>query len=160
MPRLEPVILGIDPGHKKCGLAIVTSSGEILARCVVPREKLGEVAGAWLGHHNVVQVAVGDGTGSRTVAELLRGLAGDSRVTLVDETGSTLAARRRYWALHPPRGLWRLIPTSLRVPPEPFDDLAAVLLTEQLWREIKGRTDATSTTEPTGLDDADSGRVL
>jgi hypothetical protein len=44
---------------------------------------------------------------------------------LTDERMTTLEARGLYWALHPPRGMYRIIPKSLRVPPRNLDDLAA-----------------------------------
>jgi hypothetical protein len=48
----------------------------------------------------------------------------------VDEHGTTLRARARYFTDHPPRGWRRLIPRSLQTPPEPYDDYVAVLLAE------------------------------
>ncbi|MDR2779856.1 MAG: endonuclease, partial [Synergistaceae bacterium] len=44
---------------------------------------------------------------------------------VADERMTTLEARELYWRIHPPRGLSRLIPVSLRVPPRSVDDLAA-----------------------------------
>lgn len=74
------------------------------------------------------KISIGDGTSSREIV----GLLGDGvKYELVDEKNSTLEGRRRYWRLHPPRGLWRLLPTSLRVPPRDIDDLAAWALVEQ-----------------------------
>jgi hypothetical protein len=49
----------------------------------------------------------------------------------VNEHGSTLAARQRYWELYPP-GLWtRLWPPGLRLPPRDIDDVVAQLLVER-----------------------------
>ena len=44
---------------------------------------------------------------------------------VVEEYGTTLEAREIYWRLHAPRGLMKLVPTSLRTPPRNVDDLAA-----------------------------------
>ena len=52
-------------------------------------------------------------------------------VVLVPEAGSTLAARRRYWQLEPPRGWRRLLPQGLRLPPRDVDDVVAQLLLER-----------------------------
>ncbi len=82
----------------------------------------------------VAGIFLGAGTASREVAlELERkGLP----YRYVDERDSTLAARAVYWQLHPPRGLWTLFPTSLRVPPRDIDDLAAwVIATRGLKEE-------------------------
>jgi len=52
-------------------------------------------------------------------------------VLLIEERGSTLAARSRYWQLFPARGWRRLLPMGLRQPPRPWDDVVAQLLVEQ-----------------------------
>lgn len=46
---------------------------------------------------------------------------------------STLEARDRYWTMYPNRGLQRLIPLGLRVPPRPVDDIVAILLIERYF---------------------------
>ena len=51
-------------------------------------------------------------------------------INYVDERNSSLEARRRYWQEKPARGIWRLIPTSMRVPPEPYDEYVALILIE------------------------------
>ena len=50
------------------------------------------------------------------------------KIEVVDEYRTTDEARKLYWKIHPPRGLWRLVPTTMRVPPVPVDDLVAVIL--------------------------------
>jgi RNase H-fold protein (predicted Holliday junction resolvase) len=52
-------------------------------------------------------------------------------VAMVDERNSSVEARDRYWQMYPPKGLTRLIPKSLRVPPRPIDDIVAILLIER-----------------------------
>jgi hypothetical protein len=47
-------------------------------------------------------------------------------VRSVREKGTTLRARELYWRLYPPKGVQRLIPKGLRVPPRSeMDDFAA-----------------------------------
>ena len=53
------------------------------------------------------------------------GTAVPSPVQQVDEYGTTLRARQRYWELWPPRGLQRLLPRGLLIPPEELDAIAA-----------------------------------
>jgi hypothetical protein len=50
---------------------------------------------------------------------------------LVNEHGSTLAARQRYWDLDPPSSWTRLMPPGLRLPPRDIDDVVAQLLVER-----------------------------
>ena len=50
---------------------------------------------------------------------------------------TTLQARKRYWDIYPPKGLWKLVPLSLRVPPIPYDDVVAIILVEQYLENTK-----------------------
>jgi hypothetical protein len=70
-----------------------------------------------------VGVYLGNGTGSGAYMRMMdeRGIKYD----VIDERMTTLEGRSLYWLLHPPRGVMRLIPASLRVPPRAVDDLAA-----------------------------------
>ncbi|MDR3231544.1 MAG: hypothetical protein LBT65_08885 [Synergistaceae bacterium] len=68
-------------------------------------------------------MALGNGTGSREAAECVMRFG--LKMFLVDERGTTLAARDLYWKLHRP-GLWRrCLPRSLWAPPGILDDMAA-----------------------------------
>jgi len=124
-------VLAVDPGREKCGVAVCGSEGAV-ARRVIGVESLRDLVLGWLGTHEAQCVVVGDGTGSKQVFDILAGLPVPIRI--VAERGSTLAARRRYFHDHPPRGWRRLLPLSLQVPPEPFDDYAAEVLGEQYLR--------------------------
>ncbi|MDR7401471.1 MAG: pre-16S rRNA-processing nuclease YqgF [Armatimonadota bacterium] len=124
------LILALDPGRDKCGLA-AGEGGRVLAQAVVPRSRLAAVLGEWAGRFAVDRVIIGDRTGAAEVRqEVERALPG-TPVSLVPEEGTTLLARRRYFQDHPPRGWRRLLPVSLQEPPEPYDDYAAVVLLER-----------------------------
>ncbi len=131
-------MLGVDPGHRKCGLAVVAADGQVVAAAVVAREDLLATVRQWLAAHPVTQLVVGDGTCSGAVIAELQERFPAAPLACVDEHGTTLAARDRYWRDHPPRGFWRLIPTSMRLPPEPYDDVVAVLLAERWWAAHSG----------------------
>ena len=73
---------------------------------------------------------IGDGTTGRDWHRALNELPVSVPLILQSEHGSTLAARRRYWELFPPRGWRRLLPEGLRIPPRPVDDVAALVLLE------------------------------
>ena len=120
-------VLAVDPGRKKCGIA-ACAPGEVLAHRVVQVADLAPVVGEWAARHRIERVVVGAGTGARSAAEALRGLT--VPVVEINEEGTTLAARTRYFADHPPKGWRRLVPRSMLVPPEPYDDYAAILLAE------------------------------
>lgn len=130
---------GIDPGRYKIGFALA-DDGVLLFSAIIPkaeeqtlREALvrqnWSIVFQWrregrlenLTGRELEKIYIGDGTSSSEIVSLLEGL----KIESADEKGSTLEGRRRYWLLHPPRRLWRLIPVSLRVPPRDIDDLAA-----------------------------------
>ncbi len=69
------------------------------------------------------ECVVGSGTGRNLLYSLAQTLS--LRVQLVPEKGTTLLSRDLYWKIHPPKGVQRILPASLRVPPRDLDDLAA-----------------------------------
>ena len=123
------VILAVDPGIKKCGLALVSGNRGILRRSVVARERVGEVCRQWSDLFPIERVLVGGSTGSQAVVSLLEREL-QRPISVVDETHSTERARLRYVKDHPPQGWRRGWPLGLQVPPEPYDDYAAVVLAE------------------------------
>ena len=129
-------VVAIDPGRDKCGLAVVDAEQGVLHREVLPprgvRQKVRQVA----REYPIRTVILGGGTTSLPLREELE--ADGWYVEIVDEYGTTLRARERYFQEHPPRGLGRLLPTSFRTPPVPYDDYAAVLLAEDYWARRKG----------------------
>ena len=131
--RARVTVLGIDPGRDKCGLAVCTA-GKILARAIVAPADVPRVVAAWTAEHRIDAIVVGAGTGFKEVMAVLAGLRASGRlpaVTVEEERESTLAARRRYFEEHPPRGWRRLAPRSFQVPPEPYDDYAAAVIAER-----------------------------
>jgi hypothetical protein len=106
--------------------------GQVAAREIVPLLELGSRAAALVSRFGVTEVALGNATGLREARERLTEALPGVPVVLMDERGSTEAARRRYWRENPARGLLRLIPSAWRVPPVPVDDYAALLLAERL----------------------------
>lgn len=127
----EPLVLAIDPGRGKCGLAVVSPSGKVRHREVVSRLGLRERVEECCRRYAPEAIVVGGGTGAKAVlAEVQRlGLP----CVLVEERNTTWEARRRYFQAHPPQGWRRWLPKGLLLPPEPYDDWAAVLLAERYW---------------------------
>ncbi len=134
------LVLAVDPGSHKCGVAVVSEAAGVLALRVVESEALSECVAELLRTHRVTHLVLGDRTGFRRAAAQLRELAQGLPVIAVDEHLSSLEARRRYFREHRPRGLWRLIPLGLQVPPCPIDDYVAVILAE---RYLSGRSAST-----------------
>lgn len=123
------VVLSVDPGRRKCGLAVVSADRGVLHRMIVAREEVAPVVRQVVQDYAPAEVLVGGSTGSRDVVHELR-TALSREIRVVDERHTTERARRRYYLDHPPRGLWRLVPLGLQVPPVPVDDYAAVVMAE------------------------------
>ncbi|MCT0212738.1 MULTISPECIES: resolvase [unclassified Synechococcus] len=125
----EGPLAGLDPGRSKCGLVRTDASRHRIEAALVlsPDETLQQLS-SWIRRRQVSALVLGNGTGSQAWLQRLQPLC---PVLLVDERGSTLAARPRYWQLHPARGWQRLLPLGLRQPPRPWDDVVAQVLLER-----------------------------
>lgn len=128
----EPVtVLAIDPGTLKCGIAVVKGPGrQVLHRSVVPTDELADAVARLSREHSPSIILLGNGTSAAGAAESIKELS-NTPVELVDEVLTSVAARARYFKENPPRGLRRLLPTSLQTPSRPYDDYVAVILAER-----------------------------
>jgi RNase H-fold protein (predicted Holliday junction resolvase) len=124
------VILGLDPGTRKCGYALVPDGGgRPLTLGIAPLADLETVLRTVVAGQSVERVALGRGTNAAVVGSVLDRLG--LPYTLVDEHETTLRARARYFADHPPRGWKRLVPRGMLLPDRPVDDYAALLIAER-----------------------------
>lgn len=110
------MVIALDPG-KNIGLAVVDEKGRLLEHKILTLTQLKTYA-----FLNSV-ILLGDGTGAELIGAVLkeRGLV----YSLIDETGTSLEARKLYLDANPAKGLWRLVPKGLRSPSELIDDYAA-----------------------------------
>lgn len=137
------MILGIDPGKDKIGWALVNKNGYLVCSGILAPSNLVSFmhiftlpSSAWEKHleprsiervsrpdigASIDSIALGNGTFSKNIARELP----VQNFAIIDEAGTTLAARALYWRLHPPRFWQYFLPKSLRIPPRPLDDLAA-----------------------------------
>ena len=124
----EKMILGVDPGRSKTGLALVTGTGELVKTQVALMTDFAEELQVFLADVAIDTIVLGNGTTSQAMTDTLKRLLPGLAINVVEESYSTEEARKLYWELHPPRGLKRLLPLGLQVPPENLDGLAAVVL--------------------------------
>ncbi|MFH1347383.1 MAG: Holliday junction resolvase RuvX [Candidatus Margulisiibacteriota bacterium] len=125
------MIIAIDPGKNKCGLAVLDAEGKVRDKSVVLREALANAVINLLAEYKIKTVIVGKSAFGKEVEKQISRLDLDANIIFVSEKNSTLEARKRYWQENKPNGLLRIIPTTLRVPPVPIDDYAAVILGER-----------------------------
>ena len=101
-------LAALDPGRSKCGLVLIDSQqNRVLAGEVVPPEAVMAWVNHWHEQQNLDQIIVGNGTGS---AQWMQAFDGLTNVHIVNERGTTLRARERYWDLWPAKGWQRLLP--------------------------------------------------
>ena len=123
-------LLGVDPGTRKCGYAVLERFGAPpLALGVAPLTEFGAQLMALRATFPIDMVAIGHGTNAGVVSSVVRdaGLP----FALVDERETTLRARARFFIDHPPRGWRRLVPRGMLLPDRPIDDYAALLIAER-----------------------------
>jgi RNase H-fold protein (predicted Holliday junction resolvase) len=126
-------VLGLDPGTRKCGYAVVTGiDAPPLALGIVPIETLAERLREVVAATPVALAAIGRGTNAAVVADVVRSLG--VAFELVDERETSLLARARFFADHPPRGWRRIVPRGMLLPDRPIDDYAALLIAERFLK--------------------------
>lgn len=133
MARTPQTVLAIDPGSHKCGIAVLTMTQDILYHAVINTADLHASVQELAEKHLPSVILIGDGTTADAVAEAVTPIG--VTVEPVDETLTSVAARKRYFAHNPPRGLRRLIPVSLQTPGRPYDDYVAIILAERYLAE-------------------------
>ncbi|MCK8816340.1 pre-16S rRNA-processing nuclease YqgF [Natroniella sulfidigena] len=124
------MILAIDPGRGKCGIAVVDSDLAVAYQKVISTEDVVEEISKLMDSYQIEQVVLGNGTASQLIEEQVAEMI---EYSLVDETNSTLEARDLYWTKNPPSGWRKFLPLSLQTPPEPVDDYVAIILARRYF---------------------------
>ncbi|MEM9156893.1 MAG: resolvase [Cyanobacteria bacterium P01_F01_bin.33] len=134
-PARTDAYVGFDPGRDKCGVALLTGSGEVCYREIVPSDRAIDRVRALIEFVSLrsasICVVMGNQTTSAQWTMQFRQAMPHLDIQVVDERYSSQEARRRYWDFYPPPGLTRFVPLGLREPPRPIDDIAAVILVER-----------------------------
>ncbi len=126
-------VVALDPGRSKCGLLLANiSTNTVLQGMVIPSSEVLDQLRAWMEddqgeNAQIADLVIGDGTSSTIWQQQL---PTSLKVHVVDETGTTLRARERYWQLWPARGWKRLLPLGLRIPSGDLDAIAALVILE------------------------------
>lgn len=133
---MSDVVLAIDPGSQKCGMALVRRRSEVTVeliwRAIVSPEEVVAKIDEALAMTPIKVLVIGSGTRSQPLVNLIRSQHPGMGILMVDERDTSLQARERYWEHHERRGWRRLLPSTLQVPPEPIDDFAALVIAERV----------------------------
>lgn len=123
-------VLAVDPGSKKCGVAVVSSERQILERQVVSCEEFSGALCDLYQKYRPRTILLGSSTGSKPIGAAIRQSV-KVEPQYVDEKHTTELAKLRYFQEFPPRGFWRSVPLGLQTPPTCIDDFAAVVMAER-----------------------------
>lgn len=137
--RSKKWILSIDPGSDKVGYAVIFFDLTHDELGIVYLSELHALFSKFCSlESNLPEaVVIGNGTAASIVCRLYNSLELKPSVRFAEEKNTTYKARARYFADNPPRGLWRLVPIGLQMPPRPIDDYAALLIGEKYLIENK-----------------------
>ena len=125
----DRIILAIDPGKEKTGIAVLNQSGEIVSRVTLSNAKFEEQLVRFDQQFLPIAWIVGSKNAGREIRDLAEILnQRDAPFYLQNEHRSSEEGRLLYWQANPPTGCMRFIPSSFQVPPEPWDDWAAVVI--------------------------------
>ncbi len=128
------LFISIDPGNKKCGLLLADmKSGNVIKACISSINRFSDIVSLWKEEYCVSKIVIGDGTNCRYIENKLR-QKNIFDLIYVNERGSTLRARFRYWEIWPPNYLIRWLPKEILFPPENLDAIVALILLEDFLK--------------------------
>ncbi|AZO93976.1 RuvX/YqgF family protein [Halocella sp. SP3-1] len=128
------MLLAIDPGRDKCGIAVMTGDATVLFQEIVATEKIELYLLELLNRYKIEEVVLGNGTFSEEVARKIEKNY-DLPLMLIKEAYTTLAAEERYRQVNY-SGIKRFFLSFIKWKPSfPVDDYAAVILGERYLKD-------------------------
>ena len=122
--------ISIDPGIKKCGLLLADiQSGKVIEAGIASLNKFSDIVSLWSENYQIIKIIIGDGTNCKYIENKLK-RENFLNINYVNERGSTLRARFRYWEIWPPNYFIRWLPKEILFPPENLDAIVALILLE------------------------------
>ena len=125
---MSKFFIAIDPGREKTGVALLSGEGFSNWHSIVASDDLIIAIQDLLKRYTIDFLVMGSGTSSKQKQNLLQQAFPQLNLYIVNEYKTTEEARRLYFKKNPPRGLKRLIPIGMQVPPCPIDDYAAIII--------------------------------
>lgn len=126
-------VIAIDPGKSKCGFILADiDTYSVNEASVVESSKMFDLLVLIQNKYIISNVFLGNGTTSK-YWEKAFSHSFDFSINLIEEKGTTLRARDRYWEIWPPNKLYKLIPRGLILPSKQLDPIAALILLEDYF---------------------------
>ena len=128
------LFISIDPGNQKCGLLLADiKSGNVIEAGISSVNKFSDLVSFWNEDYQIIKIIIGDGTNCKYVVSQLK-RNNFLNTNYVNERGSTLRARFRYWEIWPPNYFIRWLPKEILFPPENLDAIVALILLEDFLK--------------------------
>ena len=122
--------ISIDPGSQKCGLLLADrQSGKVIEAGIASLNATSELVSLWNENCHITNIIIGDGTNCKFIENQLK-RKNFLNINFVNERGSTLRARFRYWEIWPPNYFIRWLPKEILFPPKNLDAIVALILLE------------------------------
>ena len=126
--------ISIDPGKKKCGLLLADiKSGNVIEAGISSLNKFPDLVLLWNKDYQISKIIIGDGTNCKYIENELK-RKNILNFDYINEKGSTLRARFRYWEIWPPNYFIRWLPKEIIFPPENLDAVVALILLEDFLK--------------------------
>ena len=128
------IYLSIDPGNKKCGMLLADiKTGNVIEAGISSLKNFSDLVSLWNKNYVISKIIIGDGTNCKYIENKLQQI-NILNYNFVDEKGSTLRARFRYWEIWPPNYFVRWLPQEILFPPENLDAVVALILLEDFLK--------------------------
>ncbi len=128
------LFISIDPGNEKCGLLLADiKSGNVINAGISSLNRFSDLVSLWYEEYNVCKIIIGDGTNCKFIENELN-QKNIFNFEYVNERGSTLRARFRYWEIWPPNYFIRWLPKEILFPPDNLDAVVALILLEDFLK--------------------------
>ena len=131
------MLMGIDPGRNKCGVAVLTDEGKEVLKEISKTSDLSKKLEELLQDYSIDKIILGNGTYADKVFNILKLFFDEKEIIFVEEENSTYIAEEKYLKENPPLGLSFLNKVMKFKPKRPLDDYTAVVLVEKYLKTNK-----------------------
>ncbi len=128
---VNKMILAIDPGRDKIGMAVVELTEKVIEHRWVLSPDFNDRFVEMVDRYTISEVVLGDKTHYKPVLAQIQLMKPSLAVHLVDESFSTLEARSLFWTYRSPSTLKEHIFRILNLPTGPWDDITAIVLAQR-----------------------------